>query len=107
LFSYAVLNPDRNHSALLGAFCRVFISASTFILTLDILAQGNCVYYFLAVMASTSDSLPFVPLEPYNGTVPTGGDSEALDLNVFYQAGDISWMITSTALVLLMIPGVG
>jgi ammonium transporter, Amt family len=25
----------------------------------------------------------------------------------FWQAGDIAWMITATALVLLMIPGVG
>jgi len=44
---------------------------------------------------------------PYNGTVPTGGDSRTQNLNVFYDAGDIAWMITATALVLLMIPGVG
>jgi Amt family ammonium transporter len=37
----------------------------------------------------------------------TGGDSLTEDLNLFYNAGDIAWMITSTALVLLMIPGVG
>ena len=37
----------------------------------------------------------------------TGGDSLTQDLNVFYNAGDIAWMITATALVLLMIPGVG
>ncbi|OAP54492.1 hypothetical protein AYL99_10940 [Fonsecaea erecta] len=37
----------------------------------------------------------------------TGGDSLTEDLNVYYNAGDIAWMITSTALVLLMIPGVG
>ncbi|EXJ82142.1 hypothetical protein A1O1_08211 [Capronia coronata CBS 617.96] len=37
----------------------------------------------------------------------TGGDSRTQDLNVYYNAGDIAWMITSTALVLLMIPGVG
>lgn len=36
-------------------------------------------------MGSTADSLPYVPLEPYNGTIPTGGDSENNDLNVFYQ----------------------
>lgn len=29
------------------------------------------------------------------------------NLNVFYNPGDIAWMLTSTALVLLMIPGVG
>jgi Amt family ammonium transporter len=53
------------------------------------------------------DSLPYVPLVPYNGTTATGGDSLTEDLNVYYQAGDIAWMLTSTALVLLMIPGVG
>ena len=37
----------------------------------------------------------------------TGGDSLTADLNVYYNAGDIAWMITATALVLLMIPGVG
>jgi hypothetical protein len=37
----------------------------------------------------------------------TGGDSLTEDLNLFYNAGDIAWMITATALVLLMIPGVG
>ena len=52
-------------------------------------------------------NLPYVPYVPYNGTIPTGGDSLSEDLNVFYQTGDIAWMITATALVLLMIPGVG
>ncbi|KIX95115.1 uncharacterized protein Z520_09031 [Fonsecaea multimorphosa CBS 102226] len=58
---------------------------------------------------STEDlgSLPYVPLEVYNGTTMTGGDSLTEDLNVYYNAGDIAWMITATALVLLMIPGVG
>ena len=51
--------------------------------------------------------LPYVPYVQYNGTTPTGGDSLTQNLNVFYQSGDIAWMITSTALVLLMIPGVG
>jgi len=37
----------------------------------------------------------------------TGGDTLTGDLNVYYNAGDIAWMITATALVLLMIPGVG
>jgi ammonium transporter, Amt family len=53
------------------------------------------------------DHLPYVPYIRYNGTIPTGGDSLTQDLNVFYQTGDIAWMITATALVLLMIPGVG
>ncbi|KEF52819.1 uncharacterized protein A1O9_11236 [Exophiala aquamarina CBS 119918] len=76
-------------------------------------------------MSDTSDTLPYVPLEVYDGitasqrpfllgqadgfsgTSMTGGDSLTEDLNLFYNAGDIAWMITSTALVLLMIPGVG
>ncbi|KAG9245023.1 putative ammonium transporter [Calycina marina] len=43
----------------------------------------------------------------YNSTSPTGGDSLTEDLNIYYESGDIAWMITCTALVLLMIPGVG
>lgn len=58
-------------------------------------------------MSDSLDSLPYVPLEVYNGTSMTGGDSLTENLNVYYNAGDIAWMITSTALVLLMIPGVG
>ncbi|CAK7241462.1 MAG: ammonium transporter Amt1 [Sporothrix thermara] len=43
----------------------------------------------------------------YNGSGKTGGDSLTEDLNIWYETGDIAWMITATALVLLMIPGVG
>ncbi|KAJ5985498.1 hypothetical protein N7499_008218 [Penicillium canescens] len=46
------------------------------------------------------------PVE-YNGTIATGGDSLTEDLNIWYSSGDIAWVITSSALVLLMIPGVG
>ncbi|RDW88861.1 putative ammonium transporter MEPa-2 [Coleophoma cylindrospora] len=53
------------------------------------------------------DALNYTVLVPYNGSTMTGGDSLTADLNIFYNAGDIAWMITSTALVLLMIPGVG
>ncbi|KAH8697342.1 putative ammonium transporter [Talaromyces proteolyticus] len=55
----------------------------------------------------SDSSSDFVPLVPYNGTIATGGDSLNQDLNVYYNAGDIAWVITSSALVLLMIPGVG
>ncbi|KAF2842393.1 ammonium transporter [Patellaria atrata CBS 101060] len=55
-----------------------------------------------------ADSQSFVPLETFgNNTDPNGGDSLNHNLNVFYESGDIAWMITATALVLLMIPGVG
>ncbi|KAF1841161.1 ammonium transporter-like protein [Cucurbitaria berberidis CBS 394.84] len=51
---------------------------------------------------------PTLPLEAFNNaTIATGGDSRLYNLNVFYNPGDIAWMLTSTALVLLMIPGVG
>lgn len=53
------------------------------------------------------NNLPYVPWYEYNNTVSTGGDSLNDDLNIYYQSGDIAWMLTSTALVLLMIPGVG
>lgn len=60
--------------------------------------------------STTGDDLShlnYTVLIPYNGTISTGGNSLQQDLNVFYDAGDIAWMIVATALVLLMIPGVG
>ncbi|OBT79741.1 hypothetical protein VF21_01381 [Pseudogymnoascus sp. 05NY08] len=45
--------------------------------------------------------------KPYDGTAADGGDSLTVNLNQYYESGDMSWIITSTALVLLMIPGVG
>ncbi|KUI66420.1 Ammonium transporter 1 [Cytospora mali] len=53
------------------------------------------------------DDLDYVVKFPYNGTGATGGDALTQDLNIWYETGDIAWMITATALVLLMIPGVG
>ncbi|MCJ1461540.1 ammonium transporter Amt1 [Pseudocyphellaria aurata] len=44
---------------------------------------------------------------PYNEDEPTGGDSLTQNVNIGYESGDIAWMIAATALVLLMIPGVG
>ena len=60
-------------------------------------------------MANTTDleDLPYVPYYPFNQTIPTGGDSLSQNLNIYYQSGDLAWMVTATALVLLMIPGVG
>jgi ammonium transporter, Amt family len=49
----------------------------------------------------------FIPYQPYNSTLPTGGYPLTQDLNLYYQSGDLAWILTSTALVLLMIPGVG
>ena len=75
---------------------------------------------------SQEDNLNYIVHVPYNESVPTGGDSLTQNLNVHYevsghgpqprgksqltgrlQSGDIAWMIAATALVLLMIPGVG
>ncbi|OTA64589.1 ammonium transporter [Hypoxylon sp. EC38] len=53
------------------------------------------------------DALNYIIKIPYNGSGPTGGDSLTQDLNIWYESGDVAWMITATALVLLMIPGVG
>ncbi|KAI9811925.1 MAG: ammonium transporter Amt1 [Thelocarpon impressellum] len=61
----------------------------------------------MADAAPDLTALPYIALEEYNGTIPTGGDSVAQNLNVFYESGDVAWILTSTALVLLMIPGVG
>lgn len=53
-------------------------------------------------------NLNYTVLIPFNGSeTSTGGNSLTQDLNVFYNAGDIAWVVVSTALVLLMIPGVG
>lgn len=53
------------------------------------------------------DHLNYIPLVPFNGTKPFGGDSLTQDLNIWYESGNVAWVMTSTALVLLMIPGVG
>ncbi|KAL2132304.1 hypothetical protein VTI74DRAFT_3967 [Chaetomium olivicolor] len=53
------------------------------------------------------NGLPYVPLVPYNGTGAMGGDPLVDDLNIWYQSGDIAFMIIATPLVLLMVPGVG
>ncbi|KAK3941510.1 ammonium transporter [Diplogelasinospora grovesii] len=53
------------------------------------------------------NNLDYVILVPYNGTGNTGGNPLTDDLNIWYESGDIAFMIISTALVLLMIPGVG
>lgn len=48
-------------------------------------------------------------LLPYDPKIagPNGGDSLRGDLNVYYNSGDIAWVLTSTALIAMMIPGVG
>lgn len=79
-------------------------------------------------------ALNYTILIPYNASIPTGGDSLVDNLNLYYtvgapsrkwrcrlsalswpatgdgsntQSGDLAWIMTSSALVLLMIPGVG
>ncbi|KAI1110565.1 ammonium transporter [Nemania sp. NC0429] len=51
-----------------------------------------------------------VQVVAYNGTTGVADDGYSTDvanLNVFYESGDFAWILTSAALVLLMIPGVG
>ncbi|KAI0199416.1 ammonium transporter [Astrocystis sublimbata] len=51
-----------------------------------------------------------VQVVEYNGTTgadDSGYSSQVTNLNVFYESGDFAWIIVSSALVLLMIPGVG
>ncbi|KAM0718007.1 hypothetical protein Q7P37_006339 [Cladosporium fusiforme] len=44
----------------------------------------------------------------FNGTDPnTGGDSTTENLNQWYQAGDQAYILVSSAMVLLMVPGLG
>lgn len=54
-------------------------------------------------------ALNYTVLIPYNrnNSNANGGDSLTQNLNVYYQSGDIAWILIATALVLLMIPGVG
>ncbi|KAK4111874.1 ammonium transporter [Canariomyces notabilis] len=54
-----------------------------------------------------SNTLPYVPLAPFEGDNPNGGDSLTEDVNIWYQTGDIGFIIITSALVLLMVPGVG
>jgi Amt family ammonium transporter len=59
-------------------------------------------------MTTPTPTEPYVVLLPTPTDLPvTGGDSLTENLNLYYQTGNIAWMITSSALVLLMIPGVG
>ncbi|CAC36934.1 plasma membrane ammonium transmembrane transporter Amt1 [Schizosaccharomyces pombe] len=51
-------------------------------------------------MSSTTDATP-------TPSGVNGGDSMTVNLNQFYNNGDVAWILTSTALVFIMIPGVG
>lgn len=57
----------------------------------------------------TFPPLNYTVLIPFddNNHDPNGGDSLTENLNVYYESGDIAWMLTATALVMLMVPGVG
>jgi Amt family ammonium transporter len=44
---------------------------------------------------------------PFNSTDPNGGNSVENNLNIYYNPGDSAWIIAATALVWIMIPGVG
>ncbi|KAI9834933.1 MAG: hypothetical protein M1819_002656 [Sarea resinae] len=44
---------------------------------------------------------------PFNGTSPDGGNSHTQNLNQWYQSGDQAYIIVASAMVLVMIPGLG
>ncbi|KAI1273881.1 ammonium transporter [Xylaria sp. FL0933] len=54
-----------------------------------------------------SGSVDVVPYDGITGVADPGYSSGQMNLNVFYESGDFAWILTSSALVLLMIPGVG
>ncbi|RKF71304.1 Ammonium transporter 1 [Golovinomyces cichoracearum] len=54
-----------------------------------------------------SDLNSKMPLTSNESSVNYSGETSAVNLNVSYATGDIAWVMISTALVLLMIPGVG
>ncbi|KAI2643721.1 ammonium transporter [Xylaria nigripes] len=54
-----------------------------------------------------SGSAPVIPYNGTTGVADAGYSSGETDLNVFYEGGDLTWILTSTVLVLLMIPGAG
>ncbi|KAK9366394.1 ammonium transporter AmtB-like domain-containing protein [Lipomyces kononenkoae] len=43
----------------------------------------------------------------YNGTGPTGGNSAVEDLNVYYDLGDTAYVLISSSMVFIMVPGLG
>ncbi|PMD37710.1 ammonium transporter [Hyaloscypha variabilis F] len=43
----------------------------------------------------------------FNGTLPNGGDSRTTNLNQWYQSGDVAYILISSCMVLVMIPGIG
>ncbi|UPK97754.1 hypothetical protein LCI18_008689 [Fusarium solani-melongenae] len=60
----------------------------------------------VAAMGGDGDARGATQLK-YNGTGATGANPLEMDVNIWYEPGDIAWMLASTALVLLMVPGVG
>lgn len=47
------------------------------------------------------------PPTVYNGTETNGGDSETENLNQWFAAGDQAYIIVASAMVLIMVPGLG
>ncbi|KAF2664712.1 ammonium transporter [Microthyrium microscopicum] len=47
------------------------------------------------------------PPVPYNGTAGDGGDSSTENLNQWFSSGDQAYIIVASAMVLIMVPGLG
>jgi len=47
------------------------------------------------------------PPVPFNGTEGDGGDSDVINVNQWFAAGDTAYIIVASAMVLIMIPGLG
>lgn len=49
-----------------------------------------------AVTNATDSPAIVIPFNPYNGTEATGGDSMTINLNQWYQSGDLAFILVAT-----------
>ncbi|KAH0559959.1 ammonium transporter Amt1 [Trichoglossum hirsutum] len=95
-------------SASTGASSTVNTMGSITSSATDTISSAISVVSATGIAAATDLPPSFVPIVAYNNSPSeTGGDSLVEDLTIFYDRGDLAWMIAASALVLLMVPGVG